>query len=248
MRMFGLLSAAVALAVCLVLTQVHTTYAHQPYFEDEDFTVDAAFRFGDPTVSTAVYGTLSTATDVDYFSFEAEAGRQIHLGLVIPAIAGQAQFNPTIALLGPGLPAAELPAVIDSPPGVGAVILRDQQSEPSVFFEPFSRTRYWERQDETVTLPVDGEYAIAVWHEEGATGRYTFVIGQREVLGGDPLFMVKLRSFWTPVDAADADAGARIDRSLDRSIGERHHDRFHAWLEHMFRCVLEFFAKWMPQI
>lgn len=244
MRMFGPLGAAVALAVGLVLAQVHTAHAHQPYFEETDFTADAAFAVADPSISTAVYGTLSTETDVDYFSFQAEAGRQIHLGIVIPAIAGQAQFNPTIALLGPGLPAAELPATIDTPPGAGALILRDQQSEPSVFFEPFSRTRYWERQDATVTVPADGQYTIALWHEDGAAGRYTFVLGQREVLGGDPLFMVKLRSFWTPVDGADAGEGVRVERSGS----EMHHARLQAWLEQMFRCVLEFLAKWMPQI
>ena len=52
-----------------------------------------------------------------------------------------------------------------------------------------------------MTLPADGRYVVAVWNEAGATGRYTLVVGQREVFGGDPAFPFKMREFWTPVPA-----------------------------------------------
>ena len=69
----------------------------------------------------------------------------------------------------------------------------------SEFYEPFSRTSYWERQSQRVTLPESGQYVVAVWHEEGELGRYTFVIGDKERLGGDLAFPVKLGAYWTPV-------------------------------------------------
>jgi hypothetical protein len=81
-------------------------------------------------------------------------------------------------------------------------LLPSLQGETTSFYEPFSRTSYWERQEERVTLPADGVYTVAVWHNKGQLGRYTFVIGDRERLGGDPAFGRKLRSFWTPVPTA----------------------------------------------
>jgi hypothetical protein len=39
-----------------------------------------------------------------------------------------------------------------------------------------------------------------VWHPDDQVGRYTFVIGEREKLGGDPAFPVKMRSYWTSVE------------------------------------------------
>ena len=46
---------------------------------------------------------------------------------------------------------------------------------------------------------------VAVWHPQGEVGRYTFVIGETERLGGDPAFPVKMRSYWTPVEAPEAE-------------------------------------------
>jgi len=50
-----------------------------------------------------------------------------------------------------------------------------------------------------------------VWHPAGETGRYGFVIGDKERPGGDVAFMSKLRAYWTPFDptAQTLDDGAR---------------------------------------
>ena len=58
----------------------------------------------------AIYATLDSRTDVDYFTFDGKKGQTILLSIVIPQIAGQEQFAPEMALLGPGLGAASLPA------------------------------------------------------------------------------------------------------------------------------------------
>jgi hypothetical protein len=39
---------------------------------------------------------------------------------------------------------------------------------------------------------------LTSWHPEGAVGRYTLVVGDRELPGGDVAFPFKLRAFWTP--------------------------------------------------
>ena len=195
------LISALLLALLFLLAMTPSAEAHQPYFEDEDWTPANAYRVKDPTVSTALYATLDRRDDVDYVRFTGRAGQSILLGLTIPQIEGQENFTPTLALIGPGLPAARLPAHIETLPDTGASVLRAAPGEPTSFFEPFSRTRYWERQEDRFVLPADGEYWVAVWSDAGQVGRYTLVVGDREIPGGDIGFPFKLRTFWTPVPA-----------------------------------------------
>ena len=84
--------------------------AHRPYFEEADITADKPWSVSDPTISTAIYATLDTRSDADYYAFDGRKGQRILLSLTIPQIAGQEQFAPELALLGPGLGAASLPA------------------------------------------------------------------------------------------------------------------------------------------
>lgn len=209
-------AVALVLAVCLVLFSTSQASAHQPFFEDKDFTAKAPGTVKDPTVSTALYATLDSPRDVDYVTFDGKRGDSILIGLTIPAIAGQENFSPTVAILGPGLPrvgAAQLPHRVAAPTTsgsrpAGAVIWHAAPGKPSTFFEPFSRTSYWERQENRITLPADGRYTIAVWSDSCAIGRYTLVVGDREVLGGDPAFPIKLPAYWQPVQpASQSDTG-----------------------------------------
>ena len=198
--------AAVTLAGLLLALAPQRAEAHQPYFEDDDWTPATAFLVRDPTVSTALYATLSSRTDVDYVVFSGQAGQRILLGMTIPQIDGQEEFAPTFALMGPGLPAAVLPSRVEMLDGAGATLLVATPGAAPEFFEPFSRTSYWERQEERVTMPADGDYRIAVWDAAGRVGRYTLVVGDREIFGGDTGFPFKLRSYWTPVPQPAAPA------------------------------------------
>jgi hypothetical protein len=182
--------------------------AHQPFFEEEDIAPDSPWEIHDPTVSTAVYATLESSTDIDYFTFEGEAGQSILLQMTIPQIEGQEEFAPTMALMGPGLPAVELPSQVETPADQGAVLLSPPPGPATTFFEPFSRTSYWERQESRVTLPANARYVVAVWHDSGEVGRYVFVVGDKEELGGDLTFPIKMRSYWTPVGSAPVAAQA----------------------------------------
>ena len=132
----------------------------------------------DPTVSTALYATLDRCDNVDYVTFTGKKGQSILVGVTIPQIDGQDEFAPTVAVMGPGLPKTSLPAQVTAPRRAGAVVLEPTPSPAPTFFEPFSRTSYWERQEERVTLPADGRYVVAVWDEDGATAAYTLVVGR----------------------------------------------------------------------
>ncbi len=191
------------LTVALLALFAAPVLAHQPFFEEEDIPPDRPWRIADPTVSTAVYATLDSPSDVDVFAFDGGAGRGAYLSIVIPQIPGQENFAPTMALIGPGLPEGRdvLPATVSLAEGEGVEVIPPPEGTPSTFFEPFTGTSYWERQERTVVLPADGSYRVAVWHPRGAVGRYVFTVGRAERLGGDPAFMAKIRRYWTPVGA-----------------------------------------------
>jgi hypothetical protein len=174
-------------------------FAHQPYFEEQDIGPDAPWLIADPTISTALYATLESKDDVDYFAFDGSAGQDILLAITIPQIEGQEEFAPTLALLGPGLQDVDLPRRVTRSSGAGVFLVPPPTGPAPTFFEPFSRTSYWERQEQRVTLPADGRYVVAVWHDNWQPGRYVFVIGDKERLGGDPAFPRKMAEYWTPV-------------------------------------------------
>ena len=190
---------AFTLALALTAIVVVPALAHRPYFEERDVGADTPWFIEDPTISTALYATLESPDDVDYFTFEGKRGEEILLELTIPQIEGQGEFAPTMALMGPGLPIGELPGRVVKPDKAGVLLIAPPPGPAPTFFEPFSRTSYWERQEQRVTLPSDGGYVVAVWHPDGQQGRYTFVIGDKERPGGDLAFPIKMRSYWTPV-------------------------------------------------
>jgi len=184
----------------LAIVAVVPALAHQPFFEEEDIKASQPWEIEDPTISTAVYATLESAQDVDYFAFDGLKGQSILLSLVIPKIDGQENFTPSLALMGPGLDTGSIDQKVSVPAPAGLLVLPPPEGAAKLFFEPFSRTSYWERQKQIVELPADGHYVVAVWNDPGQTGRYTFVIGDREVLGGDLRFPFKMKSYWTPVN------------------------------------------------
>lgn len=202
---------ALTLAVLATAVLAFPVLAHQPYFEEDDITPDEPWAIANPIVSTAIYATLEAPTDVDYYTFKGEAGDAILLAMTIPQIEGQEDFAPTMALLGPGLAGTHLPSRVTQPAGVGALLLSPPSGPAPEFFEPFSQTSYWERQEQRVTLPADGEFLVTVWHDDGEVGRYVFVIGDKERLGGDLALPVKLKSYWTPLPPFEAERPIRDD-------------------------------------
>lgn len=187
----------------MLLVFVTAAAAHQPFFEDVDITADDPWFVEDPTISTAIYATLDTPGDVDYYSFNATRGQSVLLSLVIPQIEGHENFTPQMALMGRSIPPARPPEKVYKPEGFGTVMLNPPKNA-TVFFEPFTRTSYWTRQKEILRMPADGQYLVAVWDDFGRTGRYVFVIGDREVPGGDLAYPLKIRGYWRPLAGQNA--------------------------------------------
>lgn len=188
---------AASLCILFLLLLVTPASAHQPYFEESDLTADSPYEINDISISLAFYGSLERSGDVDYFVFNGKAGQSIFLSLVIPFIEGQETFTPTIALMGAGLGVIRAPHPVVQQTGIGAILLRAETGKPAIFYEPFGARNYYKRQEQTLTLPTNGRYVIAIWSESGQIGRYTFSPGKREIFGGDRNYWQKSQAFWS---------------------------------------------------
>ena len=203
-RVGGVLTAAMVLALAGLLIP-STAKAHQPYCELEDVTLDSPWQAPDSEVSYAYFGNLYPAQDVDYFTFDAAEGQPVLISLSIPAIDGQEDFKPVMALFGPGVEAddaLDLPARVEAPAGQPGAII-DVGDEGEYWYEPFGGRYYWNYENTFFEAPEDGTYTVAMWHPEQELGRYSFVLGEREVFGGDRECMANMDAYWTPLLAGE---------------------------------------------
>ncbi len=192
----------VALILTAALTLSRTALAHQPFCEFADLTADAPWQVPDAAISYAYFGNIYPAGDLDYFSFEAAAGQEILLSLSIPAIDDLAVFSPVMSLVGPGIagePSAQLPESLGISPDEGTKMI-PLGDTPRYWFEPFGRRYYWNWEDYYWTAPQSATYRVVLWHPEEEIGRYSFVIGKREVFGGEADCFASYHEYWSPLE------------------------------------------------
>ncbi len=176
--------------------------AHQPFCEFADLTAAAPWQVPNANVSYAYFGNIFPAGDIDYFSFDAEAGQTVLLSSSIPAIPDIEVFAPVMAVFGTGVEASEppqLPMHLVKPEAQSALMI-PLGDEPSWFYEPFGRVYFWNWDDYFFRAPATATYTVALWHPANAIGRYSFVIGQREVFGGDADCFSSYYEYWTPLE------------------------------------------------
>lgn len=168
----------------------------------------------DANTSFAYYRQIDSTSPIHFYSFEGQAGQFFHAGINIPQIQGLEDYQVSLALLGPGLPNLEVnekdfefnshnePDLPENPHGetftdiplpaelsehqLGGLIVEGKLGED--FFEPFTQTSYWGRQELDLDLPETGKYYLIVWNPEGKEGKYVLDTGTREVFGPTDLF------------------------------------------------------------
>ncbi|MGE5707306.1 MAG: hypothetical protein ACM3YO_03155 [Bacteroidota bacterium] len=167
-------SGALGLGMLVFLATMAPAEAHRPL--QIGGIPSPAITIQDPDVSQVIYAELS-APQVDAIRFQGKAGQRIVLQLGVPALVRLKDFQPVLALLGPGLPPAEgLPFETEQ----GAVVVPFQKAEP--FFEHFTRTSSWMAPPFEIALPATGEYFVSVFSRRGS-GKYWLAIGEKEVFG-----------------------------------------------------------------
>ncbi len=130
-------------------------------------TSAGAITIDDPSISRVYYSRLDLARPQTWFRFEAKKGDKVYLSVGVPKIERLRGFRPFSALVGPGLPPAELP--FDSPPGLGAEVLA--QAAPREFHEGVTGTDSWIVMEQTVAIPEAGIYYFVAYPANPAESR-----------------------------------------------------------------------------
>ena len=142
---------------------------------------DSALVVTEPDVSQLILHEVTLGNQEVWLTFQGYAGDSVYLQLGVPVTEALTAYQPAIALIGPGLPAADLPFAI--PSGAGAVTFEAADFEPEFFSEPFTGTESWIYVEETVPLSADGEYFIVGYHPDSAAGKLWVAFGKEEVFG-----------------------------------------------------------------
>ena len=178
-----MLVRCVAPLVFILLTALSPAASAHRLIVNDGSHVDAgsALVVAEPHVSQLILHEVSAGNQEVWLTFQGYAGDAIYLQLGVPVTEALAAYRPAIALVGPGLPAADLPFAI--PSGAGAVTFEADDFEPEFFSEPFTGTESWIYVEQTVELQADGEYFIVGYHPDGAAGKLWVAFGKEEAFG-----------------------------------------------------------------
>ena len=175
-------------------------WAHRPIFTEGDpSSAESAIAIEDPDLSQVVYYEITQEAPRLWLTFKGQPDQEVYLQVGIPLIDRLEAFRPAMALVGPGLPEAEVP--FDLPDGCGALVFpTDDVAEPRRFHEPFTGTRSWILREERVNLTEAGDYYAVAFVPSGDHGKMWLSIGTREDWGvGDvgklPEWTKKVRAF-----------------------------------------------------
>jgi hypothetical protein len=152
--------------------------AHVPYLEGDDTSI------GDPISITecdrqerSYYGEISHPADLDVYEIDIAEATPFVVEIQIPLCGGDGA--PSIAVVGPGLPAAGNHSDLPFPVTAGDGVVVHEWDEEDTFTELFSGYGYAIGGE--IEIPADpGAYTVYVWDPAGNTGDYTVIIGTTE--------------------------------------------------------------------
>ncbi len=125
-----------------------------------------------------VLGELHSPDDVDMAKFDYQQGDRFKAEIFIPGHEELREFNPYIALIGPGLPKPTEPLPFEIPEGMGAIVATSDGTFD--YFDIFTQMVYFPRAKIEIVMPQTGRYYVAVWGEPVGMARYALDIGIME--------------------------------------------------------------------
>ncbi|MDD4163181.1 MAG: hypothetical protein PHW87_11955 [Methanothrix sp.] len=170
--------------------------AHIPLMAGGNENISSAMHITDPAKSWAVYGSLER-NDVHYYSFDLDEGERIYLSLFKSSDAKEKNFLPALALIGPGLKTAEMPArQLSLPPQASGLKILAAEGKRAInaTYEPFGPSSFIEIAEINISAPESARYYAAVYSNanvinnsinsindlNGALGHYGLAVGYRE--------------------------------------------------------------------
>lgn len=160
--------------------------AHFPNLSDGSYDdAESAFQIEDPDVSMVLYHEVTCDALQLWLAFDGDEGFPLVAQLAVPVLERLTDYRPSLALVGPGLPAPQVELPFALPAGAGAQVWDTTDIEPEAFFEPFTGTNSWILASiRDLPLPATGRYWLVAWSPTRETGKLWVVIGIQEDFSG----------------------------------------------------------------
>jgi len=156
-------------------------HAHKPAFSGDYDTPEEAWEVVDPEISIVLYQEITCELPILWMTLEGEEGFPLYIQLGVPVIDRLADYRPSVALVGPGLPEPDAELPFELPDGSGIIVFDTEDLErPDDFYEPFTQTESWVWVEETVELPETGTAWLVAWHPGNQTGKLWVATGTVE--------------------------------------------------------------------
>lgn len=163
----GRVVIAILLALPLVIIagvfSAQTACAHDPRFACSPREAARPIVVSDPAKSWAFYGRLAERQE-DHYSIQARAGTRVPVSILLDV---RDAANP----------ARPVASVYD---GGGTIVERFALTNPTRFYEPFSRVYYLSSGERQITLAEGRSTVVIVMSGGSQPQRYAFAIGRNE--------------------------------------------------------------------
>lgn len=180
----------------LMIALAFPASAHVPLMAGGNENISTSMHFSDPGKSWAIYGSLEKGA-VHYYSFDLSEGERIYLSLFKSSDAGEKDFLPALALIGPGLKTGEKPArQLALPPQASdlKILPAEGKDTHNAVYEPFGPSSFIELAEINISAPQSARYYAAVYgnidnsinngnNADGSNsslGHYGLAVGYRE--------------------------------------------------------------------
>jgi hypothetical protein len=158
----------------LPLLLLAAAQAHVPIISGGQEEISSATPISNAEKSWAIYSFLDSGR-LQYYSLNVEGGQRIYLTLLASTNPQEDGFQPSMALLGPGLEnKGDLPKGLEVPAGYGHVALEGHRVGTAIY-EPFGPSSYFSLAEIDLPAPEPGRYYVAVYGND--SGHYSLAVG-----------------------------------------------------------------------
>ena len=158
---------------------VSAASAHKPSFANNYSGYGSAFTVLDPDISIVLYAEMTCSEQELWMEMETGDRDEVWIELGVPMLDRLEDYRPSIALIAPGLPEADLPFSI--PSGMGATVIdTDDVTDPQYFYEPFTQTESWILYQGWLTVPSNEQVFLVSWNPDAYTGKLWVAVGKTE--------------------------------------------------------------------
>lgn len=141
-----------------------------------------AIELENPDVSQVVYGDLPLGRSSLWTVVDVTAPMDLYVALGVPCLERLRTYRPQLAVVGPNLPALNIPVAVPSGLG-GILVVTSRIDDVPRSHEPFTGTDSWVLAEATIPLLSSGRYYVVAWSASAVPGKVWIAVGTSEVFG-----------------------------------------------------------------